>query len=106
METGDPSKQLEKAGVSQQYALMRMQEYYPRTYDTIQPSSKYVKKHLISKTGMGWLIKYYLQNPKQFNRLLDVSTKDIMVTQVKAVGNYTRDSGHKPGEHDKYFSLL
>jgi hypothetical protein len=105
METGDPSKKLSKAGISPQYSLMRMQEYYPRTYDTVQPSSKYVEKHLIQKTGMGWLIKYYIHNPKQFVRLLDVSTKDIMVTQVKAVGNFTRNSGHKPREHTKYFVL-
>lgn len=105
METDDPSKKLSKAGVDSQYSLMRMQEYYPKTYDTVRPGSKYVEKHLINKTGMGWLIKYYIQNPKQFISLLNVSTQDIMVTQVKAVGNYTRNTGHKPKEHVKYFEL-
>lgn len=105
METKDPSKRIEKEGISQQFALMREQNYYAKTYDTIDPSSKFVRKNLIKKYSFGWIAKYYAKNSRQFINLLDVATKDVMITQVKAVGDYPKDSGKKAGEQTTYFTL-
>ena len=49
METGDPSKNIAKNGLSEQFALMREQDYYAKTFDTSDPSSPYIKKHLMAK---------------------------------------------------------
>lgn len=105
LETGDPTEKIEKGDVDGQFALMRNENYYPKTYSTLDPSSKYVKKHLMDKTGFGWIIKYYATNLKQFNNLLDVAAKDVTAVQPRAVGDFVRNSGHKPGEQTKYFTL-
>lgn len=104
LETSDPTKKIEKGGVDGQFALMRNENYYAKTYATIDPSSKYVKKHLMDKTGFGWIIRYYASNLKQFNNLLDVAATDISAVQPRAVGDFVRNSGHKPGEQVKYFT--
>ena len=105
LETGDPTKKIEKGGVDGQFALMRNENYYAKAYTTLDPSSKYVKKHLIDKTGFGWTIRYYAGNLKQFNNLLDVAAADVTAVQPRAVGDFVRNSGHKPGEQTKYFTL-
>lgn len=103
---GDPSKKLKKQGVSQQFALMRNQDYYPKTFAAISPSSDYVHRHLNQKTGFGWIIRYYAQHPKQFRTLLDVAAGDMMITQVKAVGDYQQGTGHAVGEQVTYFTAF
>lgn len=105
METDDPSKNIAKNGLSEQFALMREQDYYAKTFDTSDPSSPYIKKHLMAKYNFAWIVKYYAKNVNQFLRLLDVASKDIMVTQVKAVGDYTKDSGKKPGQQSTFFTF-
>jgi hypothetical protein len=105
MENGDPSKRITKGEINEQFALMREQDYYAKTFDTVDPSSAYVKKHLTDQYSLAWIVRYYAQNPKQFVNLLDVATKDVMITQVKAVGDYTKDAGKKPGEQTRYFTL-
>ncbi|WP_432446108.1 hypothetical protein [Companilactobacillus alimentarius] len=104
LETGDPTKKVEHGGVDGQFALMRGENYYSKDYATLDPSSKYVKKHLMDKTGFGWVIRYYASNLKQFNNLLDVAAKDITAVQPRAVGDFVRKSGHKPGEQLKTFT--
>jgi len=104
LETGDPTKKIEKGEVDGQFALMRNENYYAKTYTALDPSSKYVKKHLMDKTGFGWIIKYYATNLKQFNNLLDLSAKDVTAVQPRAVGDFVRKSGHKPGAQVKYFT--
>lgn len=104
LQTKDPSKELAKNGVDEQYALMQEQDYYPKQFATIQASGKYVKKNLLSKLGFVWVVKYYATHLKQFGRLLDVAAGDTMLTQVKAVGDYTKDSGASPQKQLKFFT--
>lgn len=105
LETGDPTKKIERGGVDGQFALMRNENYYSKDYATLDPSSPYVEKHLMKKTGFGWIMRYYLANLKQFNNLLDLAAKDITAVQPRAVGDFVRGSHHKPGEQVKYFTL-
>lgn len=105
METNDPSKKIAKLGIYEQFALLREENYYVKTYTGVKATDEDVQKNLLTKNGIGWTVKYYVHNPKQAGALLDLATKDIMITQVKAVGDYTRDSGHKPGEQVRYFTL-
>lgn len=104
LHTGDPSRKLKKQGVSEQFALMSAQDYYPKTFAAISPSSDYVHRHLNQKTGFGWIVRYYLTHPKQFRTLLDVAAGDMMITQVKAVGDYQAGTGHQAGEQVTYFT--
>lgn len=98
LHTGDPSKKLKKQGVSEQFALMSAEDYYPKNYAAISPSSDYVHRHLNQKTGFGWIVTYYLRHPKQFRTLLDVAAADMMITQVKAVGDYQQGAGPANGQ--------
>ncbi|MDV7719449.1 hypothetical protein GA840_06245 [Pediococcus ethanolidurans] len=106
METGDPSHKIAKGGISQQFALMRTDDYYPKTYAAVKPSGKLVTKKLTKRVGLAWVVRYYASNLKQFGQLLDVAAKDVMVTQVKAVGDYTKSSGVKPGAQVTYFTAF
>ncbi|VDG17931.1 glycan biosynthesis hexose transferase WsfD [Lactiplantibacillus mudanjiangensis] len=103
-QTGDPSKALAKNGIDEQYALMKDQDYYAKQFATIQPSQSYVEKNLLSKYGFGWIVKYYLQHPKQFGKLMDLAAADVMITQTKAVGDYTKASGASPGKQLTFFT--
>ncbi|KRM11697.1 hypothetical protein ABTQ33_10065 [Paucilactobacillus suebicus] len=105
METNDPSKKIDKQGVNEQYALMRSQAYYSKTFDAVKPTSKNITKKLTSKMNIVWFVKYYLHNRQQFINLMDLAAKDVMITQVKSVGDYTRGAGHKPNEQVRYFTL-
>ncbi|WP_404819873.1 glycan biosynthesis hexose transferase WsfD [Lactiplantibacillus garii] len=104
-QTDDPSKALAEGGVDEQYALMQNQDYYAKQFATIQASGPYVKKNLLTKLGFAWVVKYYATHLKQFGRLLDLAAADVMITQVKAVGDYTKASGAPPGKQVTFFTL-
>lgn len=106
METSDPSRKIAKDGqMSERFALMRTQDYYAKTFDPVKPTGKMVEKNLLNHYSMGWVIKYYARNQRQFLNLMDLASKDVMITQVKAVGDYPAHSGHRPGEQTKFFTL-
>lgn len=103
-QTTDPSKDLAKSGIDEQYALMQSQDYYAKQFATIQASGPYVKKNLIAKLGVGWVVKYYATHLKQFGKLMDLAAADVMITQVKAVGDYTKASGAPAGKQLTFFT--
>lgn len=105
MENSDPTKDIEKGGIDGQFALARNENYYTGTYTAIKPSSKYVERHLLKKNSIGWVAKYYATHFKQFNNLLDLAATDITNLQPKNVGDYSKESGHKPRSQVKYFTL-
>lgn len=104
LETGDPSQKIAKQHLNEAYALMRSENYYPKTFTAVKPSDSYVKQHLLKKYGTGWLIRYYAAHPKQFGQLLDLAAKDVMQTRVTAVGNYARGSGKPAGAQSYFFT--
>ncbi|MFC6180429.1 glycan biosynthesis hexose transferase WsfD [Lactiplantibacillus daowaiensis] len=103
-QTGDPSKDLKKGGIDEQYALMKDQDYYAKQFATIQPSQSYVKKNLLPNYNFAWIVKYYATHLKQFGRLMDLTAADVMITQVKAVGDYTKASGQPAGKQVTFFT--
>ena len=103
-QTDDPSKDLAQNGIDEQYALMQSQDYYAKQFATIQASGSYVKKNLVSKLGVGWVLKYYATHLKQFGKLMDLAAADVMITQVKAVGDYTQASGAPAGKQLTFFT--
>lgn len=103
-QTNDPSKTLAKNGIDEQYALMQSQDYYAKQFATIQASGSYVKKNLVSKLGVGWVLKYYATHLRQFGKLMDLAAADVMITQVKAVGDYTKASGAPAGKQLTFFT--
>lgn len=104
-QTDDPSKALAKSGVDQQYALMQNQDYYAKQFATIRANGPYVKHNLLNQVDFGWVVKYYATHLKQFGRLLDLAAADVMITQVKAVGDYVQASGAPPGKQVTFFTL-
>lgn len=104
LHTDDPSKKIAKRGVDEQYALMRNQDYYPKSFAAINPSDRSVKKGLNDKTSFGWIVMYYAHHYPQFHTLLDVAAGDMMITQVKAVGDYQKASGKPAGAQVTYFT--
>jgi len=104
MHTTDPSKKIKQQGISEQYALMQGQDYYPQNFTAIQPSSTYVQKQLNDQYSLVWIVKYYWHNPQQFKAHLDVAAQDSMITQVKSVGDYTQSSGQPAGAQVTYFT--
>ncbi len=103
MDTGDPSKKIEKQGIDEQFALLRAEDYYPKTYTTVKVENDSIQTKLLPNNGIGWTLKYYAHNPKQFGILMDLASQDIMITQVKAVGDYV-PSSKKPSGQLRYFT--
>lgn len=101
----NPGERIKRQGINAQYSLMRNQNYYNK-FEAIQPSSKYIRKHLLNKFNFVWIIKYYINNFKQFRNLLDAAAKNIMNVQVRAVGDYVKDKQHnRAGKQIIYFTL-
>jgi hypothetical protein len=100
----DVSQEIKKFGISEQFGLMRSEDYYTEKYTALKPSSKYVSHQLLSKYNLPWLFKYYALHPKQFEALLDVAARDFMITQVKATGDYVKAAGHKPRAQLTFFT--
>lgn len=100
----DASQAIKNYGISEQFGLMRDEDYYTEKYTAIKPSGKYVSQQLLSKYNLPWLFKYYALHLKQFEALLDVSAKDFMLTQVKVTGDYVKAAGHKPRAQLTFFT--
>lgn len=105
-QTKDPSKKIAEQNIDEQYALMRTQDYYTKTYAAIKPENEYVKKNLTDQLSLSWIINYYAKHSRQFLNLLDLATKNMMITQVKSVGNSVKESGEKPGKQFTFFTLF
>lgn len=103
--TKDPTEDIDRGGVDGQYSLIRGKNYYTDSYTAIKPSGAYTKKHLLKKINVGWTVHYYATHLKQFNNLLDVAATDIPNLQMKNVGDFSRNSGHKPRAQTRYFTL-
>ncbi|GEO68963.1 glycan biosynthesis hexose transferase WsfD [Levilactobacillus acidifarinae] len=104
-ETKDPSRALTQQGVSQQFALMRENDYYPVNFTELSPDTHYVRQHLTRYVGVGWVLTYYGHHWPQLRQLLDLAAANLMATQVKSVGNYPAHSGHAKGAQVKFFTL-
>ncbi|MQS75582.1 hypothetical protein [Companilactobacillus halodurans] len=104
-ENSDPTKKIEKNGIDGQFALMRNEPYYPKDYTALNPNSEDVKKNLIKKSNLSWVIKYYATHLKQMGDLLNVAAKDLTAIQPESVGNYPIDSGHEAKEQVTYFTF-
>jgi len=104
IENDDPTKKIERSGINGQFALLEGEDYYPRNYTTISPSSEYMQKELIDKTGIGWNIRYYLSNLKQFNILLNMAAQSVTTIQPKEIGNLTRESGRRAKTKIDFFT--
>ncbi|WP_156768830.1 hypothetical protein [Pediococcus claussenii] len=89
--------------ISQQFTLMKDEDYYPVDYTTLRPDSKWVKNNLLDKYDIFWLTSYYGHSLSQFGALLDDAAKNIMVVQNRSVGNYPKES-HKPVGQVRYFT--
>ncbi len=103
-QTGDPSKAIATNGIDEQYALMKDQDYYAKQFAAIQPPQSYVEKNLLPKYNFVWIVKYYMGHLKQFGKLMDLTAADVMITQTKAVGDYTKASGASPGQQVTFFT--
>lgn len=101
----DRSQALRRAGISQQYALMAGEDYYPTDYVSVAPNSKQVKRDFVSKIHYAWVMQYYVTHPQKLRVLLDISASDLMQTRVKSVGNYPK-SKQKAMKQTKYFNLF
>lgn len=104
-DTKDPSRSLTRQGVSQQFALMRANDYYPVSFTELSPDTRYVRQHLTRYVGTGWVLTYYVHHWRQLRQLLDQAAANLMVTQDKSVGNYPPHSGHAQGAQVKFFTL-
>ena len=104
-DTKDPSSALTRQGVSQQFALMRENDYYPVNFTELSPDTRYVRQHLTRYVGAGWVLTYYAHHLRQLRQLLDLAAANLMATQVKSVGNYPPHSGHARGAQVKFFTL-
>lgn len=101
----EPTKAIEKGGLDGQFALMRGDSYYGGSYMAIKPNGKYVQKNLLKQSGIGWVTRYYLVNPKQFFYLLNVAAADITNLQPKDIGNYPPHSQHRSLSQYHHFTF-
>nr|WP_125008428.1 hypothetical protein [Lentilactobacillus kosonis] len=89
----NPMESLNDSKLNKQFSLMKEQDYFPADYTALKPDSKYVKHNLIDKYNSFWLIDYYGNNLNQLGTSLNDVAKNVMIVQVSALGNYTKNHG-------------
>ena len=101
----DPGDDLQHEGVSRQFGLLKG-EIYGQVYSVERQNSPVIKKDLLEKVDFGWILKFYLTHPSQFEQMLDVAAQDGYLIQVRAVGNYQEAPQIKPKQQTHYFTLF
>lgn len=105
LKEADPGNSLEKGGLSRQYGLLKG-DIYTQTYAATSVKSKNITADFIPQYNFAWILKYYLTHHQQFDEMLDVAARDSYLVQIKAVGDFTKDSGAKPHQQVQYFTLF
>ena len=96
------ARRIAKQGVDEQYALMRNQDYYPKI---LRPLIRVTNPSKRAKRQDGArLDRLVLRITIPSSALLDVAAGDMMITQVKAVGDYQKASGKPAGAQVTYFT--
>lgn len=101
----DPGSDLERGGISRQFGLLKG-EIYGQTYSEASQTSAVVEKDFLEKFDFGWVLKFYLVHPNEFQRMLDIAAKDGYLIQVRAVGDYQKAPGTHPYQQTHYFTLF
>ncbi|WP_186786014.1 hypothetical protein [Paenibacillus agilis] len=104
MESEDPEATLKSFGIDPQYAVLNKSIYF-EPFTTVDVDSKILEDHFYSKYGFGSILAYYLTNPSQAFKMLDIAAKHAFTIRPPAMGNYEQSAGREFGEKTTFFSL-
>lgn len=103
MESKDPEAALRHFGIDRQYAILNKTIYY-EPYTTVDVNSKILEDNFYSKYGFGSILTYYIKNPDQAGKLLDLAAKSAFTIRPPAMGNYEKAEGKPFGAQTTFFS--
>ncbi len=104
LETDKPDKRLSEGKINPQYGLEKGTSYH-ENYSPVSPKSSQVKKNLLNKTGLFWILNNYLHHPNEFQAMLNLDMQDIYFVKPKELGNYEKTNHYKPKQQVNFFTL-
>lgn len=104
LETDKPDKRLSEGKINPQYGLEKG-TFYHENYSPVSPKSSQVKKNLLNKTGLFWILNNYLHHPNEFQAMLNLDMQDIYFVKPKELGNYEKTNHYKPKQQVNFFTL-
>ncbi|MBD8499303.1 hypothetical protein [Paenibacillus arenosi] len=104
MESEDPEATLKAFGIDKQYAVLNKSIYY-EPYTTVDVDSKILEDHFYSKYGFGSILAYYITNPGQAFKMLDIAAKHAFTIRPPAMGNYEKSAGKEFAAQTSFFSV-
>ncbi|WP_207911000.1 glycan biosynthesis hexose transferase WsfD [Paenibacillus albiflavus] len=103
MESADPEVALRYFDIDRQYAILNKSIYY-EPYTPVDVDSAILEKNFYSKYGFGSILTYYITNPDQAGKLLNLAAKSAFTIRPPAMGNYEKAVGKPFGTQTNFFS--
>jgi len=103
LESEDPEASLQHFGIDRQFAILNKTIYYGLN-TTVDVNSEILEDKFYSKYGFGSILTYYITNPSQAGKLLDLSAKSAFIIRPPAMGNYEKSVGKPFGAQTTFFS--
>ena len=103
MQSENPEATLKSFGIDRQYAILNESIYY-EPYTTVDVNSPILEDEFYKHYGFVSILGYYMSNPQQAVKMLDLAAKNAFTIRPPAMGNYEKSVGKPFGEQTKFFS--
>ncbi|EAD3875688.1 hypothetical protein AA51_00940 [Listeria monocytogenes] len=103
LDSENPEKSLEEMGMNSEFALLKGTNFYQK-YKMIDLDSKLMEKEFYPNYNFVTVLSYYLENPKQFGKMLDLSAQNSFSIRPFEMGNFEKATGYKFKEKTHFFS--
>lgn len=97
-------KILKVFGINPQYSLLQETIYFNQL-PVINPNDDKLKEEFYSKYSFYSILKFYLQNPRIFIKMINFAVINGYSIRPKVIGNYEKKDGKVPGSKSYFFSL-
>lgn len=104
LDSENPEKSLQEMGMNEQYALLKGTNFYQK-YKMIDLDNELMKNEFYPNYNFVTVLSYYLENPKQFGKMLDLSAQNSFSIRPFEMGNFEKTAGYQFKEKTHFFSV-
>ncbi|PZG54643.1 hypothetical protein C1909_00400 [Listeria ivanovii] len=103
LDSENPEKSLQEMGINEQFALLKGTNFYQK-YKLIDLDNELMQKEFYPNYNFVSVLGYYLENSKQFGKMLDLSAQNSFSIRPFEMGNFEKMAGYQFKEKTHFFS--
>ncbi|WP_270996864.1 hypothetical protein [Listeria seeligeri] len=103
LDSENPEKSLQEMGINEQFALLKGTNFYQK-YKMIDLDNELMEKDFYPNYNFVSVLSYYLENPKQLGKMLDLSAQNSFSIRPFEMGNFEKVTGYQFKEKTHFFS--